>query len=62
VAHVLSVRRTFAKMGGAATAPAALDRDRSTPAQAREALRRSREALLGLFAAAPERGQGRVGG
>jgi len=48
VAHMQSVRRMFAKMGGARPLPG-LDRRRSTPSEARRALRESREALLDLF-------------
>ncbi len=60
VAHMQSVRRTFAKMGGAAELPS-IDRLKSTQAQAVRALRASREALVELFAAAIEQGDGRVG-
>jgi uncharacterized damage-inducible protein DinB len=48
VAHMQSVRRTFAKMGGAPV-PLALDRSRSTAAEARRGLRKSRDALTELF-------------
>src|SRR5438093_5767356 len=41
VAHMQGVRRTFARMGGARPGPPALDRQRSTQAQARRALRQS---------------------
>jgi uncharacterized damage-inducible protein DinB len=61
VAHMQSVRRTFAKMGGAPVA-LALDRNRSTTAEARRALRQSREALTGLFRGALARGESRVKG
>jgi uncharacterized damage-inducible protein DinB len=61
VAHMQSVRRTFAKMGGAAVA-LALDRNHSTSAEARRALRQSREALTGLFREALARGESRVKG
>jgi uncharacterized damage-inducible protein DinB len=61
VAHMQSVRRTFAKMGGAPVA-LALDRNRSTAAEARRALRQSREALTGLFRGALARGESRVKG
>jgi uncharacterized damage-inducible protein DinB len=60
VAHTQSVRRTFAKMGGAEEPGPSLDRNRSTPAQARRALHQSRDVLSGLFRSALERGQGRV--
>ena len=59
VAHMQSVRRTFAKMGGA-TVALALDRNRSTPAEARRALRQSRDALTGLFRGGLARGESRV--
>jgi uncharacterized damage-inducible protein DinB len=61
VAHMQSVRRTFAKMGGAPVA-LALDRNRSTAAEARRALQQSREALTGLFRGALARGEPRVKG
>lgn|SRR5690606_26777069 len=60
VAHMQSLRRTFAKMGGAPELPS-LDRLKSTPVQAVRALRASREALVKLFAAAIRQGDGRVG-
>ena len=60
VAHMHSVRRTFAKMGGAPVA-LALDRNRST-AEAHRALRQSRDALTGLFRGALARGESRVKG
>jgi uncharacterized damage-inducible protein DinB len=62
MAHMQSVRRTFAKMGGADPAPPSLDRAGSTPAQARRALEQSRQALLGLFAASLDRGEAKVKG
>jgi uncharacterized damage-inducible protein DinB len=62
VAHMQGVRRTFAKMGGSPPPPPALDRMRSTPAQARRALGQSREALLELFGAALARREGRIKG
>lgn len=46
VAHIQSVRRTFAKMGNARPIPPALDRARLTPDDALRALRQSREALM----------------
>jgi hypothetical protein len=49
VAHIQSVRRTFAKMGGARPIPPALDHARSTPDDARRGLRQSRQALITLF-------------
>src|SRR5258707_15816085 len=45
VAHMQSVRRTFARMGGARPGPPSLDRHRATPAQAQRALRRSTDDL-----------------
>jgi uncharacterized damage-inducible protein DinB len=60
VAHMQSVRRTFAKMGGVSVA--GLDRRRSTPAEARRALRQSREALLDLFGRSLGRDEARVKG
>ena len=52
VAHMQSVRRTFARMGGARPGPPPLDRLRSTPLQAQRALRQSTEELARLFEAA----------
>ena len=52
VAHIQSVRRTFARTGGARPGPPSLDRNRSTPRQARRALRQSTEDLAALFEAA----------
>jgi uncharacterized damage-inducible protein DinB len=52
VAHIQSVRRTFARMGGSRPGPASLDRNRSTPLQAQRALRQSTEELARLFEAA----------
>ena len=49
VAHMQSVRRTFARMGGVRPGPPSLDRDDSTPLQARRALRESTEDLARLF-------------
>lgn len=62
VAHMQSVRRTFAKMGGAKPVPSSLDRTRSTPAAARRALEQSRRALSGLFAESLARDEARVKG
>ena len=62
VAHIQSVRRTFAKMGGARPTPAALDRARSTPDDARRGLRQSREALMTLFREVLAQGRPRVKG
>ena len=60
VAHMQSVRRMFAKMGGARRIPPALDRARSTPDDARRGLRQSREALMTLFREALTQGRPRV--
>jgi uncharacterized damage-inducible protein DinB len=62
VAHMQGVRRTFARMGGARPGPPPLDRNRSTPAQAQRALRRSTEDLAQLFEAALAANQARVKG
>ena len=60
VAHLQSVRRMFAKMGGARPIPPALDRARSTHGDARRGLQRSREALMTLFREALAQGRPRV--
>jgi uncharacterized damage-inducible protein DinB len=62
VAHIQSVRRTFARMGGARPGPPSLDRNRSTPVQARRALRQSTEDLARLFETALAARQPRVKG
>jgi uncharacterized damage-inducible protein DinB len=62
VAHMQSVRRTFARMGGARPGPPSLDRQRSTRAEARRALRQSTEDLAQLFATALAARQSRVKG
>lgn len=62
VAHMHSVRRTFAKMGGADPLMESLDRSSSTQAQARRALRQSREALARLFQRALTERRARVPG
>lgn len=49
VTHLQSVRRMFAKMGGADPVPSALDRTRSTPDDARRGLQQSRKALVTVF-------------
>jgi uncharacterized damage-inducible protein DinB len=61
VTHVHGVRKTFAKMGGAAAAPT-LSRTTVTPAEARRALRRINDALTALFRASLARGEARVRG
>jgi uncharacterized damage-inducible protein DinB len=60
-AHMHSLRRTFAKMGGAGALPS-LDRSSSTQADARRAFRQSREALTLLFRGALADGRARVPG
>ena len=62
VAHMQSVRRTFARMGGARPGPSSLDRQRSTPAEARRALRQSTEDLAQLFETAIAARHARVKG
>jgi uncharacterized damage-inducible protein DinB len=62
VAHIQSVRRTFARMGGARPGPPSLDRNRSTAVQARRALRQSTEDLARLFETALTGRQARVRG
>lgn len=62
VAHIQSVRRTFARMGGARPGPSSLDRLRSTRAQAEQALRRSTEILTSQFESALAARQTRVKG
>src|SRR6185436_21019671 len=62
VAHIQSVRRTFARMGGARPGPPSLDRNRSTQAQARRALRQSTADLERLFEQAIDARHARVKG
>ena len=62
VAHMQSVRRTFARMGGARPGPPSLDRNRVTPAQARRALHQSTTDLESLFETAMAARQARVKG
>jgi uncharacterized damage-inducible protein DinB len=62
VAHMQSVRRTFARMGGARPGPPSLDRRSVTPAQARRALRQSTGDLARLFESALASRQARVKG
>ena len=62
VAHMQSVRRTFARMGGARPGPPSLDRKSVTPRQACAALRQSTETLANLFESALASGQTRVKG
>ena len=61
VAHMQSVRRTFAKMGGAPVA-LVLDRERSTAAEARRALRQSQDVLARLFRESLGQDESRVKG
>jgi uncharacterized damage-inducible protein DinB len=62
IAHMQSVRRMFARTGGARPGPPALDRNRSTPAQACRAFRRSTEDLARLFETAIAARKARVPG
>jgi uncharacterized damage-inducible protein DinB len=61
ITHMHGVRKTFAKMGGAPV-PAALDRFRVTPAQARRALHEMNDTLTRLFRESLARGETRVKG
>lgn len=61
-AHMQSVRRTFARMGGAAPEPVLLNRATATQAQAVRAFRQSRGALGRMFRESLERGAGRIQG
>jgi uncharacterized damage-inducible protein DinB len=60
VAHMQSVRRTFARMGGAEPGPPPIDRLRSSRTQAQRALKQSTTDLTRLFAAAIAGGKPRV--
>lgn len=62
VAHMQSLRRTFARMGGVTPGPPSLDRTRATQAQARRALRQTAADLAGLFETAIAARQARVKG
>src|SRR5262249_20922163 len=62
VAHMQSVRRTFARMGGTRPGPPSLDRNSSTPLQAQGALHQSTEDLARLFDAAFAARRARVKG
>lgn len=62
VAHMQSVRRTFARMGGARPGPPSLDRLTSTKSQAQRALRQSTTDLATLFEAAIAARKSRVKG
>jgi uncharacterized damage-inducible protein DinB len=61
VAHMQSVRRTFARMGGASPTGPSLDRTRVTRLQAARALRQSTTGLTRLFETALAEGRGRTG-
>jgi uncharacterized damage-inducible protein DinB len=62
VAHIQSVRRMFARMGGARPGPASLDRLTVTRAQAQRALRQSTDDLAAIFSTAIAAGKPRVKG
>src|SRR6185436_12675919 len=62
VAHMQSVRRTFARMGGARPGPPSLDRLTCTRAQAQRALRQSTADFAALFEAALAARKSRVKG
>jgi len=62
VAHMQSVRRTFARMGGGRPGPPPLDRRLVTPAQAQRALQQSTDDLARLFESAVTSRQPRVKG
>jgi uncharacterized damage-inducible protein DinB len=62
VAHMQSVRRTFARMGGARPGPPALEKQRVTPDEASRALRQSTDDLARLFEAAFAARRARVKG
>jgi uncharacterized damage-inducible protein DinB len=61
-AHMQSLRRTFARMGGSRPGPPSLDRHRSTRLQAARAFRSSTTELARLFDAAIEARRARVNG
>jgi uncharacterized damage-inducible protein DinB len=62
VAHMQSVRRMFARTGGARPGPAPLDRLRSKPQQVQRALRESTDVLAQQFETAIKAHQTRVKG
>lgn len=62
VAHMQSVRRMFARLGGVRPGPASLDRKNSTPREAQRALHQSTEDLARLFETAFLAHQARVKG
>jgi len=61
-AHMQSVRRMFARMGGARPGPPSLDRKTVTIAQARNAIRQSTDLLATQFEKALEERRSRVAG
>ena len=61
-AHMQSLRRTFARMGGEKPGPTGLDRQTVTPGQASRALRQSTDDLARLFERALAARQTRVKG
>lgn len=62
VAHIQSVRRTFARLGGAEPGPPSLDRLTVTPAQAKTAIRQSTKQLAAMFENAFRERKARVKG
>src|SRR5262245_49543674 len=62
VAHIQSVRRTFARLAGARPGPPSLDQRTVTPLQAQRALRRSTDDLSQIFAQAIAARRARVKG
>jgi uncharacterized damage-inducible protein DinB len=62
VAHMQSVRRTFARLGGLRPGPPSLDRSTVTRLQAARALRQSTDDLARMFTRAIEARQTRVAG
>lgn len=62
VAHMQSMRRTFARMAGARPGPASIDARRTTRDEAQAALRQSTDVLAALFEDAFREGRARVKG
>ena len=62
VAHMQGLRRTFARLAGVKPGPPSLDAKRSTPLQARRAMRRTNDDLCGLFDKAFDAQQARIKG
>ena len=62
VAHVQSVRRTFARLGGARPGPPSLDRKTVTISRAQKAIRQSTNQLASMFHTALRARQARVKG